>query len=97
MTIVTSAGNKITLGGSYGLHSTDRCISGGSGCLDGDDSGKSGNTSPAEYAGFGGNAGDVPSVLEPVRVPVWRRFNAASANAAYGVSEKSLRSATVDF
>ncbi len=97
MTIVTAAGNQITLGGSYGLHSTDRCIGSSSGCVDGSNPTEPSDKSSAGYAGFGGNASNVSSVLEPVGVPIWRRFTAASANAAYGVSEQGLRSAKVDF
>lgn len=97
MTIVTAAGNKITLGGSYGLHSTDRCVSGGSGCVDGDNATEPSDKGSAGYVGFGGNAGNVSGVLEPVRVPIWRRFTATNSGTAYGVSEQSLQSATVDF
>lgn len=97
MTIVTAAGNQITLGGSYGLHSTDRCIGSKSGCMDSNYTAEPSNKGSAGYAGFGSTVGNVDGVLEPVGVPIWRRFTATSADAAYGVSEQSLRSAKVDF
>lgn len=99
MTIVTAAGNKITLGGGYGLHSEDRCIGSSRGCVDGNYTAEPGNQGSAGYAGYGGNAGNVSGVLGAVPVPVWGRFSAAStdANAAYGISEQRLRAAKSDF
>lgn len=97
MTIVTAAGNQITLGGSYGLHSEDRCIGSKSGCLDSNYTAEPGNKGSAGYAGFGGNAGNVAGVLGTVRVPTWGRFSATDGNAAYGIAEQRLKSSKVDF
>lgn len=97
MTIVTTAGNKITLGGGYGLHSEDRRIGSGSGRMDDNYAAESGDYRTASANGLGGNDGDVPSVLEPVHVPVWKRFSATDGIAAYGISSKNLSAAKVDF
>lgn len=97
MTIVTTAGNKITFGGSYELRTEDRPISGGSGLLDGNDTVESGDYRTATAGRFGGNDGDVPSVLGTVPVPVWKRFSASNSASAYGISSKSIHAAKVDF
>ena len=97
MTIVTAAGNQITLGGSYGLHSEDRCIGSSSGCVDGNYTAEPSNYRTATANGLGRNGGDVPGVLEPVPMPIWRRFSATDGIAVYGISSKNLSDAKVDF
>ena len=97
MTIVTTAGNKITLGGSYELRDADRRIGSGSGRMDDNYAAESGNYRTATANGLGRNGGDVPGVLEPVPMPIWRRFSATDGIAVYGISSKNLSDAKVDF
>jgi hypothetical protein len=97
MTIVTAAGNKITLGGSYGLYGEGGRIGSKSGRLDDNYTAESGNNRTTPTGRLGGNDGDVAGVLRTVPMPVWKRFSATDGIAAYGVSGHSLEAAKVDF